>query len=86
LSSFASSTGEDAASATGLSSFSSTGLTADCARRALELGPGYALESAKIDFAPDGEVAGAVLEGLLPVKNVTPVQVDGDKNGVEDKE
>jgi len=27
-----------------------------------------------------------VLEGLLPVKNVTPVQVDGDKNGVEDKE
>jgi len=59
---------------------------ADCARRALELGPGYALESAKIDFAPDGEVAGAVLEGLLPVKNVTPVQVDGDKNGVEDKE
>ena len=41
---------------------------ADCARRALELGPGYALDKVKVIFRADGHVSGAVLEGLLPVK------------------
>lgn len=42
---------------------------ADCVRRALELGPGYALEKARVNFSVvDGNVTGAVLEGLLPVK------------------
>jgi hypothetical protein len=42
----------------------------DCVKRALELGPGYVLESLTVDFAADGNVAGAVMEGLLPVKTV----------------
>ena len=41
-----------------------------CARRALELGPGYALDTVKVDFGVDGTVSGAVLEGLLPVKKI----------------
>jgi hypothetical protein len=43
---------------------------ADCVKRALELGPGYVLESLKVDFGADGNVSGAVMEGLLPVKTV----------------
>ena len=43
---------------------------ADCARKAMELGPGYAIDTVKIDFNPQGDVVGAVLEGLLPVKSV----------------
>ena len=43
---------------------------ADCARRAQELGPGYALDVVKIGFAQGGNVGGATLEGLLPVKKV----------------
>lgn len=46
----------------------------DCARRALTLGPGYVLEKIKVSFAADGSVAGAVLEGLLPVKRVEPLK------------
>lgn len=42
----------------------------DCVTRALTLGPGYVLASMKIDFAAGGTVAGAVLEGVLPVKTV----------------
>lgn len=41
-----------------------------CARRAMELGPGYALDTVKVAFGADGAVSGAVLEGLLPVKKV----------------
>jgi hypothetical protein len=44
---------------------------ADCARKTMELGPGYAIDTVKIDFNPQGDVVGAVLEGLLPVKSVT---------------
>ncbi len=40
----------------------------DCLRRMLDLGPGYVLDSVKIDFGEDGNVSGAVLEGLLPVQ------------------
>ena len=43
---------------------------ADCARRVQELGPGYAIETVRVQFDPDGQVTGAVLEGLLPVKKV----------------
>lgn len=43
---------------------------ADCVHRMLTLGPGYALEKMKVSFAADGNVSGAVLEGLLPVKKV----------------
>lgn len=43
---------------------------ADCARCALELGPGYVLDTVKMEFRPDGSVSGAILEGLLPVKKV----------------
>lgn len=43
---------------------------ADCVRKALELGPGYALDSAMIDFKDDGSISGMVMEGLLPVKKV----------------
>lgn len=42
----------------------------DCVKRALELGPGYVLESLTVNFTADGNVAGAVIEGLLPVKTV----------------
>ena len=41
---------------------------ADCARRTLELGPGYALDTVRVKFKKDGSVAGAIFEGLLPVK------------------
>ena len=43
---------------------------ADCAKKAMELGPGYAIDTVKIDFNPQGDVVGVVLEGLLPVKSV----------------
>ena len=43
---------------------------ADCAKRVLELGPGYALDSVKISFDGKGGVSGALFEGLLPVKKV----------------
>ena len=46
----------------------------DCVHRVLTLGPGYALEKMKVSFAADGNVSGAVLEGLLPVKKVEPVK------------
>lgn len=45
---------------------------ADCVRKTLTLGPGYVLETVKVGFGEDGNVAGAVLEGLLPVKKVEP--------------
>ena len=41
---------------------------ADCARRVVELGPGYALDVVKVNFGVDGNVSDAVIEGLLPVK------------------
>ena len=41
---------------------------ADCVRRVLELGPGYVLDTVKVNFGEDGSVSGAVLDGLLPVK------------------
>ncbi len=43
---------------------------ADCAKRVLEQGPGYALDSEKISFDGKGGVSGALFEGLLPVKKV----------------
>jgi len=44
---------------------------ADYLRRLLGYGPGYALDTVKIDLAADGKsVSGAVMEGLLPVKKV----------------
>lgn len=43
---------------------------ATCVRRALELGPGYALDRVKISFDDDGNASGAAIEGLLPVKKV----------------
>ena len=50
------------------------GRLADCIHRMLTLGPGYALEKMKVSFAADGNVSGAVLEGLLPVKRVEQVK------------
>lgn len=47
---------------------------AACARRVLELGPGYALDTVKVGFGENGSVSGAVLEGLLPVKKVEAVK------------
>lgn len=47
---------------------------ADCAGRVLSLGPGYALDKVKVDFDENGNIRGAVLEGLLPVKRVEPVK------------
>jgi len=49
-------------------------MLADCARRVLELGPGYALDRVRVDFGADGTVSGAVLEGLLPVKKVEKIE------------
>lgn len=49
-------------------------MLANCIKRTLELGPGYAMDSVKIDFGADGNVSGAVLEGLLPVKTVESVK------------
>lgn len=43
---------------------------ADCVRRVLILGPGYALDKMKISFGASGTVSGAVMEGLFPVKKV----------------
>ena len=43
---------------------------ADCACRALTLGPGYALDTVKVTFGESGTVTGATLEGLLPTKVV----------------
>jgi len=40
-------------------------------------GPGFALESATVDFGADGDVAGAVLEGLVPVNTKECVQQTG---------
>ena len=44
------------------------GRVADCVRKVLTLGPGYVLDTVKVNFGEDGSVAGATLEGLLPVK------------------
>ena len=46
---------------------------ADCINRILTLGPGYVLEKMKVSFAADGNVSGALLEGLLPVKRVESI-------------
>ena len=45
---------------------------ADCAKRVVELGPGYAIDTVKVEFGPEGNVIAAVLDGLLPVKKVVP--------------
>ncbi len=45
---------------------------ADCARRAVELGPGYVIDKVTVRFDDKGKVSGAILEGLLPVKKVEP--------------
>lgn len=47
---------------------------ADCASRALSLGPGYAIDKVRVDFGENGSIRGAVLEGLLPVKKVEPLK------------
>lgn len=47
-------------------------MVADCAKRAVELGPGYALDNVKVDFDSAGNVSAAVLDGLLPVKKSAP--------------
>ena len=56
----------------------SLAMLADCATHAVELGPGYALDSVNIYFRPDGDVAGAVLEGLLPVKDRKKKEATGN--------
>ena len=55
------------------------GMVADCARRVIELGHGYVIDTVKVDFGADGNVSGAVLEGLLPVKKVEK-EAAGDVN------
>lgn len=57
---------------------------ADCAKRAVDLGPGYALDMVKVDFDSAGNVVAAVLDGLLPVKKVEPrrkSESDKESNG-----
>jgi len=44
-----------------------------CAERAVRLGPGYMIDKVVIRFDDEGQVAWAVLEGLLPVKEVTKI-------------
>lgn len=60
---------------------------ADCICRVVNLGPGYALDSVRIDFDANGKVSSAVLEGLLPVKkavpNATAKKPDGAKDGAK---
>lgn len=68
---------ERAAGADGQEEALTLGRLAACARKALALGPGYALDAVKVDFGPDGGVAGAVLEGLLPVKKVEAAKEAG---------
>lgn len=60
------------------------GKLSDYLGRMLGYGPGYALDSVKIDFAADGtDVAGAVVEGLLPVKKYEAVaSTKGDAKNV----
>ena len=54
---------------------------ADCVRRALELGPGYALDAVDATFAENGDVLSARIEGLLPVKKVESVkEAEGNAN------
>lgn len=57
----------------------------ECALRVLTLGPGYALGSVTIDFSADGNVSGAVLKGLLPVRKTQSVKnknvAGGEKAG-----
>ena len=45
---------------------------ADCVRRALTLGPGYALDKVTVSFGADGNVSGAALAGLFPAKTIVP--------------
>ena len=57
------------------------GMIADCVRRVIELGPGYVIDSVKVDFGAGGNVSSAVLEGLLPVKRVeSKKEAAGDVN------
>ena len=71
---------QTAASSEGRESALTLRKVADCARRALELGPGYALDSVVVTFdAESGRVVEAVFEGLLPVKKT----VKADKKGGE---
>ncbi len=53
----------------------------DCARRALELGPGYALDVVRVVFGGGGGINGAVMEGLLPVKKVDSTKKEAVENG-----
>ena len=53
---------------------------AACARKTLELGPGYVLDSIKVVFDADGRVSGAVLEGLLPVKKIESKKMEATKD------
>ena len=46
----------------------------DCVRRILSLGPGYALDKVTVNFDEDGNVLSAILEGLLPVKQVVSIK------------
>ena len=46
----------------------------DCINRILKLGPGYVLEGVNISFDDEGNLAGAIMEGLLPVKQVEPLK------------
>ena len=47
---------------------------AECAKKTVELGPGYALDSIRIRFGERGDVTDAVLTGLLPVKQVAAIK------------
>lgn len=52
---------------------------AECVRMALELGPGYVLDTAVVTFGEGGNLSGATLEGLLPVKK-TETKKDEKRN------
>ena len=47
---------------------------ADLAKRIVELGPGYALDGVKVQFAEEGKVSAVELTGLLPVKDVESIK------------
>lgn len=60
----------------------------DCINRLLNLGPGYVLRSVSVRFNNDGNIAGAELEGLVPVKKVEekkPEQPKGEDTKPDDK-
>ena len=50
------------------------GKIAACAKKLTELGPGYRLDEADIEFDADGKASAAVLTGLMPVKKAEEIK------------